>query len=64
LQAQGYRTIIVADAVASRRASDRRAALERLGAAGCDVVTAEMVVFEWLRLAPSPEFRDLLSLLK
>jgi nicotinamidase-related amidase len=64
LQAQARRVIIVADAVSSRRAADRAAALARLGAAGCELVTTEMVVFEWLRHAPSPEFRDLLPLLK
>jgi nicotinamidase-related amidase len=64
LKAQGHRVIVVADAVSSRRASDREAALHRLEAAGCDIVSAEMVVFEWLRFAPSPEFRDLLPLLK
>jgi nicotinamidase-related amidase len=62
--AQAHRVAVVADAVGSRRASDRDAALRRLGAAGCDLVTTEMVVFEWLRHAPSAEFRDLLPLLK
>jgi nicotinamidase-related amidase len=64
LKAQGHRVVVVADAVGSRRATDREAALGRLRAAGCDLVTTEMVVFEWLRHAPSPEFRDLLPLLK
>lgn len=64
LKAQGRRVIVVADAISSRRAADCEAALARLGAAGCELVTTEMVVFEWLRHAPSPEFRDLLPLLK
>jgi nicotinamidase-related amidase len=64
LKTQGKRVIVVADAVASRRAADRDAALRRLDAAGCELVTTEMVVFEWLRHAPSPAFRDLLTLLK
>jgi nicotinamidase-related amidase len=64
LKARDYRVIVVADAVSSRREADRAAALRRLEAAGCDLVTAEMVVFEWLRFAASPEFRDLLPLLK
>lgn len=64
LKAQVRRVAVVTDAVSSRRASDREAALRRLGAEGCELVTAEMVIFEWLRHAPSPEFRDLLPLLK
>jgi nicotinamidase-related amidase len=64
LKAQQRRVAVVADAVSSRRAADRDAALRRLERAGCEIVTAEMVVFEWLRHAPSPEFRDLLPLLK
>ncbi|MBX6366589.1 MAG: isochorismatase family protein [Rhodospirillales bacterium] len=64
LKAQVPRVAIVTDAVSSRRASDREAALRRLAAEGCELVTAEMVIFEWLRHAPSPEFRDLLPLLK
>lgn len=50
---------VVADAVGSRRPLDRDTAIERFRAAGVGVVTAESVVFEWLRRAGTPEFKAL-----
>ena len=64
LRELGRRVVVVADAVGSRRAADREAALRRMAADGVELATSEMVVFEWLRRAPSPEFRELLPLLK
>lgn len=62
--ARGYETAIVADAVASRAAESRRLGLDRLAAAGAQIVTTEMVLFEWIGEAATPEFRDLLELIK
>ena len=64
LQAAGYATTLVADAVGSRRESDRTAGLERLRAMGCQVATSEMVVFEWLERAGTDAFRRLAPLIK
>ena len=61
---QGSDVFLVEDAVASRRHSDRDAAIARLRAAGGTIVTAEMVVFEWLARADDPAFRELLALIK
>lgn len=60
LKKAGRRVVMVADAVGSRHVSDRERALERAQAMGIEVVTAEMVVFEWLGEAGTPEFRDML----
>lgn len=60
----GYDTFVVADATASRTVENHQAALSRLAANGVEVVTTEMVVFEWLHRADVPEFRDLLRLIK
>ncbi|GIL38868.1 isochorismatase family protein [Roseiterribacter gracilis] len=60
----GRSVAVVADAVGSRRASDRETALARLRAAGIDVVSAEMVAFEWLGRSDHPRFRDVLKLLR
>jgi len=57
--AQGLATYVVDDAVASRRASDKSAGLARMRDAGTAVVTSEMVVFEWLGRAGTPEFKAL-----
>lgn len=64
LQAEGYAVHVVEDAVASRAESDRVAALERMVRHGVDRVTSEMVVFEWLKAAGTPEFKELQALIK
>lgn len=61
---QGRRVFVVEDAVASRRPESRRAALRRMAAHGADLVTAEMVVFEWLGSAEHPRFREAMALVK
>ena len=62
--AQGWRLAVAEDACGSRRAADKAAALERLQSAGAQRVTTEMVLFEWLERAATPEFRDLLPLIR
>lgn len=64
LAAAGKSVAVVEDAIGSRRATDRAAAIERMRTAGIDVVTAEMVAFEWLGRFDHPRFRDVLKLLK
>jgi isochorismate hydrolase len=61
---EGYETFVAADAVSSRSISSKELALERLRAAGCGVIDAEMALFEWLEQAGTPEFRDLQQLIK
>ena len=55
---------VVTDACSSRSERDRDAAFDRLAAAGAELVTTEMVAFEWLRDAGHPRFRDVLSIVK
>ncbi len=55
---------VVTDACASRSERDRDAAFDRLAGAGADLVTTEMVLFEWLRDANHPQFRLVQALLK
>lgn len=64
LQVAGFAVHAVEDAVASRTGSDREAALERMVRHGVDRVTTEMAVFEWLRQAGTPEFKELQALIK
>jgi nicotinamidase-related amidase len=59
-----FAVAVVADAVGSRRTVDRDAALRRLERNGVELVTTEMVLFEWLRGGPSEEFRALLPLIR
>jgi nicotinamidase-related amidase len=55
---------VVEDAVSSRKATDKAAALRRLESNGVQTVTAEMVVFEWLRKAGTEDFKDIQRLVK
>ncbi len=55
---EGHEVFLVEEAVGSRRASDRAAALARMGQEGVRIVTREMVAFEWLEAAGTDEFRD------
>jgi hypothetical protein len=55
---------VVADAVASRRPASREVALQRMRAHDIEIVTAEMVVFEWLREAGTPAFKAILPLVR
>jgi nicotinamidase-related amidase len=54
----------VSDAVGSRRAFDRDAAAARARALGADIVTTEMVLFEWLETCRHPAFRSILQLVR
>lgn len=64
LRAAGYAPAYVRDAAASRDPAQAQAAAVRLGLAGVEIVTTEMALFEWIGRAASPEFRDLLPLIR
>ena len=55
---------VVTDACGSRTERNRDAAFDRLASAGAELVTTEMVAFEWLRTAEHPLFKDVLALVK
>ena len=55
---------VVTDACGSRSERSRDAAFDRLAGAGAELVTTEMVAFEWLRTAEHPLFKQVLALLK
>ena len=50
--------------IVQRLRNHRDAAFDRLAGAGCELVTTEMVAFEWLRTAEHPLFKEVLSLIK
>jgi hypothetical protein len=52
------------DAVGSRRAESKETAIARMGKNGVEVVTTEMVLFEWLGTAEDPRLREVLGLVK
>ena len=55
---------VVTDACSSRTERNRDAAFDRLAGAGCELVTTEMVAFEWLGSAGHPRFKEVLALVK
>jgi len=64
LLAAGRRVAWAADATGSRDPADRAAAIDRARQHGAEIVTSEMVLFEWLRDARHPRFREVHKLLR
>jgi nicotinamidase-related amidase len=60
----GRRVLMVADAVGSRDPADKAAAIDRARQHGAQIVTSEMVLFEWLRDSKHPKFREVQQLVK
>jgi nicotinamidase-related amidase len=55
---------VVTDACSSRTERNRDAAFDRLAGAGAELITTEMLAFEWLRTAEHTEFKAVLALVK
>ena len=61
---EDFEVWVVTDACSSRSERNRDAAFDRLAGNGAELVTTEMVAFEWLRTAEHPAFKDVLNLVK
>ncbi|MFO7762017.1 MAG: isochorismatase family protein [Thermodesulfobacteriota bacterium] len=61
---QGYEVRVVADAVSSRNPVNDHLGQERLRELGVVLTPAEMIIYELLRKAGTPEFKTMLPLLK
>jgi isochorismate hydrolase len=59
-----YSVWVVTDACGSRTERNRDAAFDRLAGAGAELVTTEMVLFEWLRTAEADPFKEIQALVK
>ena len=64
LRARDRRVHVVRDAIGSRAPANKDAAIDRMARHGAEIVTTEMVVFEWLGSAEHPRFREALALVK
>lgn len=60
----GLGVSVVAQASGSRTADNHALAMRRLERAGADIVSVEMVAFEWLRTCEHSRFKAVLPLLK
>lgn len=59
LKLAGKEVFVVGDSVGSRNPADKACALERMRGYGIEIVSREMVAFEWLRQAGTPLFKEI-----
>jgi nicotinamidase-related amidase len=64
LKAKGFDVMVAADACASRRIESEQMGWSRLRQCGVELLSLEMVLFEWLHEAGTPEFKELSVLIK
>lgn len=64
LIADGFEVFVIADATDSRADSSRTLAMRRMDKIGAFIADTEMVIFEWLERAGTPEFKPLQALIK
>lgn len=64
LLADGFQVIAAADAVSSRQISNRNLGLAYMRDLGVQIMTTEMIMFELLRVARTPEFKSVADVLK
>jgi nicotinamidase-related amidase len=64
MRERGLQVRLVRDAVGSRTLESREAALHRAERHGAELVTTEMVIFEWLATSDHPRVREALALVK
>lgn len=61
---KGYVVHVIADAVSSRTESNKKIGIKRMEQEGARVSSTEMVLFELLKTAEHPKFRDIAKLIK
>ncbi len=64
LLAGGYEVEVLVDAVSSRTIQNKEVALDKMSALGADLTTVEMALFELMKSAEAPQFRDIAKLIK
>mgnify|MGYP001027959046 CR=1 FL=1 len=60
----GYEAYVVSDGVSSRRLDDKATALERMRQSGVTIASTEMLMYELLEKAGTPEFKAALEMVK
>ena len=61
---RGYEVSVIQDACGSRAETEYKAGLERMKANGAYILTAEIALFEWLKGAKHPNFKEVQALIK
>ena len=61
---KGFCVDVIADAVSSRTLDNRQIALQRMSAGGANISSTEMALFELLKTAEHPQFKQIAKLIK
>ena len=64
LLGQGYDVTVIEDATSSRTPENKRIAIRRMAAEGAHISSVEMALFELLRTAEHPQFKQIARLIK
>ncbi len=64
LLAKGFSVDVVADAVSSRTPENKQIAINKMAAEGINISCTEMALFELLRTAEHPQFKQIATLIK
>ncbi|MCP4228858.1 MAG: isochorismatase family protein, partial [bacterium] len=59
-----YQVHLAADAVSSRTDANKRIALDRMAAAGAVISCTESALFELMKRAGTPEFKEISKIIK
>jgi nicotinamidase-related amidase len=60
----GYEVHLIADCISSREARDAEVAIQRAAQMGCRISTHEMAIFEILRRADTPAFKEWIKIIR
>ena len=64
LISNGYNVHLVSDAVSSRTPENRQIGIDAIKSEGAHITSTEMVLFELLRTAADPKFKDIFKIVK
>ncbi|MCK5001035.1 MAG: hydrolase [Anaerohalosphaera sp.] len=64
LLASGYEVHLIVDAVSSRTAENKQIAIDRMASEGVKIASTEMVLFELMKTAKHPQFKQIAKLVK
>jgi nicotinamidase-related amidase len=64
LISNGYNVHLVSDAVSSRTSENRQIGIDAIKSAGAHITSTEMVLFELLRTAADPKFKEIIKIVK
>ena len=64
LISNGYNVHLVSDAVSSRTPENRQIGIDAMKSAGAHLTSTEMVLFELLRTAADPKFKEIFKIVK